>query len=110
MLKENLMTNNFKSLAIAVGLATMIASCNSAENKNGEEAEIEASERVLLDPVETEAPNTDYKPAFEGQTRIAGVKTDTPYEGRVLSEDLNSPWGITTLPDGRFLITEKEGT
>ena len=104
------MTNNFKSLAIAVGLATMIASCNSAENKNREEAETEANERVLLDPVETEAPNTDYEPAFEGQTRIAGVKTDTQYEGRILSEDLNSPWGITALPDGRFLITEKEGT
>ena len=102
------MTNNFKSLAIAVGLATMIASCNPPENTNGEEAD--ANERVLLDPVETEAPNTDYKPAFEGQTRIAGVKTDTQYEGRILNEDLNSPWGITTLPDGRFLITEKEGT
>jgi len=23
---------------------------------------------------------------------------------------LNSPWGITSLPDGRFLITEKKGT
>ena len=102
------MTNNFKSLAIAVGLATMIASCNSPENTNGEEAD--ASERVLLDPVETEAANTDYKPAFEGQTRAPGIKTDTPYEGRVLSENLNSPWGITALPDGRFLITEKEGT
>ena len=24
--------------------------------------------------VETEAPNTNYKPAFEGQTRIQGIK------------------------------------
>ena len=31
-------------------------------------------------------------------------------EGKVLTEVLKSPWGITTLPDGRLLITEKEGT
>lgn len=86
----------------------MIASCNPSENKNGEE--VETNDRVLLDPVETGEPNTDYKPAFEGQTRIAGIKTNTAYEGKVLSEDLNSPWGITPLPDGRLLITEKEGT
>jgi len=61
-------------------------------------------------PVETEAPNTDYKPAFEGQTRIAGVKTSTPFEVKVLSKQLNKPWGVTSLPDGRLLLTEKEGT
>ena len=32
----------------------------------------------LLPPVETQQPNTNYKPAFEGQTRVAGVKTTTP--------------------------------
>ncbi len=59
--------------------------------------------------VETRRPNTDYKPAFEGQTRIAGVKTTSSYEGTMLSSSLKRPWGITTLPDGRFLITEKGG-
>src|SRR5690606_4643801 len=28
----------------------------------------------------------------------------------VLTSDLKRPWGIAVLPDGRFLITEKEGT
>ena len=60
-------------------------------------------------PVETRSPNSDYKPAFTGQTRIAGVKTNTSYEGKIISKDLNHPWGITNLPDGRLLITEKEG-
>ena len=63
-----------------------------------------------LTPVETKEPNSDYKPALAGQTRIAGVKTATPYEGKVLTEALKSPWGITSLPDGRLLITEREGT
>ena len=60
--------------------------------------------------VETKEPNSDYKPAFAGQTRIAGVKSATNYEGKVLTEALKFPWGITSLPDGRLLITEKEGT
>src|SRR6185437_11262604 len=54
-------------------------------------------------------PNTDYKPAFAGQTRIGGVKTTTAYQVKILSEGLHNPWGITNLPDGRFLITEKNG-
>lgn len=61
-------------------------------------------------PVETRKPNSTYKPAFAGQTRIAGVKTSTPYDAKVLSNDLRKPWGIAVLPDGRLLITEKEGT
>ena len=61
-------------------------------------------------PVETKAPNSAYKPAFAGQTRIAGVKTTTPYAHSVLTEALQSPWGITSLPDGRLLITERTGT
>lgn len=61
-------------------------------------------------PVETRRPNTDYKPAFVGQTRIAGVKTATPYEVSVITSALTRPWGIAGLPDGRFLITQKAGT
>ncbi|MEO6684578.1 MAG: PQQ-dependent sugar dehydrogenase [Dyadobacter sp.] len=61
-------------------------------------------------PVETQKANSDYKPAFEGQTRIGSVKSATAFEGKVLSEDLKNPWGITSLPDGRLIITEKAGT
>lgn len=62
-----------------------------------------------LASVETKTPNSDYKPAFVGQTRIAGVKTKTPYDYKVITEKLTFPWGITSLPDGRFLINEREG-
>ncbi len=61
-------------------------------------------------PVETKEPNATYKPAFAGQTRVAGVTSATNYEGKVLTEALKFPWGITSLPDGRLLITEREGT
>lgn len=101
------MSNNFSLFGIVTGLTMIMASCNSSANKNDHVA---ATDTARLKPVETEAANSDYKPAFDGQTRIAGVKTTTPYETTVLNKKLNHPWGITSLPDGRFLITEKEGT
>ena len=61
-------------------------------------------------PVETRSPNTKYSPAFAGQTRVQSVKTNAAYKVAVVTSDLSSPWGIVTLPDGRFLITQKRGT
>jgi glucose/arabinose dehydrogenase len=60
--------------------------------------------------VEINPPNTKFSPAFTGQTRISGVKTAKAYSKTILISSLNSPWGITSLPDGRLLITEKEGS
>ncbi|WPP49147.1 PQQ-dependent sugar dehydrogenase [Catalinimonas niigatensis] len=65
---------------------------------------------VETDPVETNPPNADYQPAFEGQTRINGVTTETEYTAGIFAEGLNSAWGMTNLPDGRILVTEKNGT
>ena len=72
--------------------------------------DIDSNPGTTTNPVEGNAANTTYKPAFEGQTRINGVQTNTPYEGVVLATTLTSPWGIKSLPDGRLLITEKTGT
>lgn len=84
-----------------------ILSCN-ASNQN---IDLQANNGdSTYPPVETAEANTNYKPAFEGQTRVAGVRTRTAYESKVISTSLNQPWGITTLPDGRLLITEKKGT
>jgi glucose/arabinose dehydrogenase len=67
-------------------------------------------ERDTLPAVETQSPNSTYKPAFKGQTRIGGIKTKTPYAVTVINSSLKNPWGIHVLPDGRFLITEKAGS
>lgn len=83
-------------LPILMASATTIVSCQG----KGKPSEPSAKE---------EKANTSYKPAFEGQTRIAPVKTTTPYNVEVLNNDLGRPWGIINLPDGRFLITEKTG-
>jgi glucose/arabinose dehydrogenase len=38
------------------------------------------------------------------------VKTIASYEAKMISSGLNKPWGITALPDGRLLFSEKAGT
>src|SRR5580658_1630729 len=62
-----------------------------------------------LPPVETKPPNSDYKPAFAGQTRIAGVKTATPYTVEKIADKLGHPFAIVAMPDGRLMVTIKSG-
>lgn len=62
-----------------------------------------------LSSVEKEQPNSDYKPAINGQTRVAGYKTQTEYQVDIINTSLGRPWGMAQLPSGDFLITEKTG-
>jgi len=65
--------------------------------------------KASLSPVETKDPNTQYTPAFKGQTRINGVRTTTAYKAERIATQLRGPWAIIPLPDGRLLITLKNG-
>ena len=67
------------------------------------------SDSSRLPPVETKAPNSNYKPAFTGQTRIAAAKTTTPYKVEKIAEKLGPPFAIVAMPDGRLMITIKAG-
>lgn len=98
---------------------TFVAACQTSNDKPAPDKEVpdkpnkpdpEQPADTVYPPVETAKANTDYVPAFQGQTRINGVKTKTPYEVTVIAEGLNSPWAVTPLPDGRLLITQKSGT
>lgn len=100
-----------KSLAaLAVSLFFFCCSPSAQNGSNNSSSSSSAAGGGNLPPVETKSANTTYKPAFQGQTRVPGVKTTTPYESRVLTTALKNPWGIAALPDGRLLITEKRGT
>ena len=94
-----------KKLLVVLATALIINACSKNKSGTGD------TDPVITDTtgVEKNPPNTTYKPAFTGQTRIGGVTTTTPWEGKILTSNLVSPWGIAALPDGRFLITEKTG-
>lgn len=87
-------------------MAFLQLSCNN-DRPN---APTEETPTATLPPVETNPPNSKYKPAFKGQTRIGSVKTQTTYNVKVFATGLINPWGMENLPDGRILVTQKNGT
>jgi aldose sugar dehydrogenase len=97
-----------KKLYVFVAGAALIFTCYS--NNALAYANYPSVQDTTKAPVEKLPPNNSYSPAFAGQTRIAGIKTKTALDVKVLAEGLKRPWGITVLPDGRLLITEKTGT
>jgi glucose/arabinose dehydrogenase len=66
--------------------------------------------RDSLPPVETKPGFANYKPAFAGQTRVAGAKTVTPYKVEKIADKLGNPFAIVVMPDGRLMVTLKSGT
>lgn len=76
----------------------------------GSIAVAQISKAQNLPPVEPQPPNSDYKPAFPGQTRAPGAETKTRYNATILNHDLKQPFALRCLPDGRFLVTEKGGS
>jgi len=90
-----------------LGCSLALLSCSRA----GDDTATPTPPVTSTSPVETNAPNANYSSAFAGQTRISGVTTAAGnYRTAIVTSSLTSPWGITSLPDGRLLITEKAGS
>jgi glucose/arabinose dehydrogenase len=91
-------------------LAVILVLIYSASCANNETNSVNNNKDTSgLSPVETKAPNSNYRPAFSGQTRIAGVKTITPYNVEKIAEKLGPPFAIVAMPDGRLMVTIKSG-
>ncbi|GGE52444.1 PQQ-dependent sugar dehydrogenase [Actibacterium pelagium] len=62
------------------------------------------------DPVAQGAPNVpSFKPAFEGQTRVEEQVSGFEPQLEIFATGLERPWGITPLPEGGYLVTERPG-
>ena len=90
-----------------LGIAFLV-SCTGSQ-KTSVTAQDTTVNGILPNPETADKNSPEYQPAFAGQTRVPGVKTTIPYQVEVINSDLQKPWGIINLPDGRFLITSKTG-
>jgi aldose sugar dehydrogenase len=48
-------------------------------------------------------------PAFAGQTRAPEQKLNVAFDVVTVTDGLVNPWGLTFLPDGKMLVTERPG-
>lgn len=91
------LTRNSFILAGAVLSATTLAAVSQDATETRE-------------PVEQDAANAPYQdPAFEAQTRAPQPEDMPEVETETVASDLPQLWAMEFLPDGRMLVTAKEG-
>lgn len=97
-----------KNIILIIVVMALVHSSGCASHEDTTVAD-NSYDSIKLSPVEIQKANSDYKPAFAGQTRIAGVKTTTPYKVEKIAQSLGNPWAVVPMTDGRLLITIKSG-
>lgn len=98
-----------KTKNILIPAVCFLLFCSVACGTNSNHNALATTDTTQQQPADTDTPNTHYKPAFPGQTRITPVKTTTAYTSELMTKNLGSPWATAVMPDGRFLITERSG-
>jgi len=93
----------------AIILAVVVSGCSSNSTTKKTDINNSSSVDTSIAPVETNKPNSDYKPAFIGQTRINSAKTTTAYTVEKIAGNLGRPWAVIPLPGERLLLTDKSG-
>ncbi len=89
--------------------AILIAASSTRCNDSNASVDKTTGADTTIAPVETKKPNSNYKSAFKGQTRVAGVKTTTAYKADKIADKIGRPWAVIPFADGRLLVTDKTG-
>jgi glucose/arabinose dehydrogenase len=103
------MYKNQIAFVLTVLLTTVGAAC-AQNTREAAKTSASPSSTSGCAPLETRTANApEQKPAFAGQTRACGVKSDAAFDVTVVAKGLSNPWAVEPLPNGDFLITEKSG-
>lgn len=76
----------------------------------GETGQPQVGQPQVGQPWETREPNSpDFKPAFAGQTRAAGLNSEIALDVSEVAKGVAGGWAFEFLPDQRILVTERQG-
>ncbi|WP_299824872.1 PQQ-dependent sugar dehydrogenase [uncultured Pontibacter sp.] len=110
------MRKNYSRILAAIILAATSTACNTQTTSQTGSTTEEVSQpeqpatQNNCTPLETRQANVpEQEPAFEGQTRACGIKSDVDFEVTVITKGLEKPWAVEPLPNGDLLVTEKPG-
>jgi aldose sugar dehydrogenase len=99
--------------AATLSLLALCAACSREATPPAADANAAAEAAPAQAPaaaLETRPPNgVDFKPAFAGQTRAVGLKSEFALDVTEVAKDLNGAWAFEFLPDQRILVTERQG-
>ncbi|MCH8519096.1 PQQ-dependent sugar dehydrogenase, partial [Candidatus Gracilibacteria bacterium] len=89
---------------------THVSQINEESEDIEEPIDTYSSVGELGDNPETQTPHTSLEPAFSGQTRVSGARTQSEYRVEEIADLGGVVWGITQLPNNNFLTFLRSGT
>jgi glucose/arabinose dehydrogenase len=101
--------------ALALVLCASACSGGSAESRAQADKRPPDTEKARAELLQAQAapdgaPNAEtQKPAKADQTRAPAPKQLSSVSVETVTSSLQQPWSVEALPDGRFVVTEKEG-